>query len=225
MSRSHSNAVMLFARNPVPGKVKTRLQSGYDADTVCHLYEAFLEDARLQLTALDDSDAFVSIHSREGREYFDRFQDSGFRVVCQEGDDLGQRMRHAFTSRFKEGYERVVIIGSDSPTLPTEYLRKALATETDMVLGPSTDGGYYLIGMTRKVTEVFDGVEWGGERVLASTLEKIKQSGASLLLLEPWYDIDEPEDLQFLKTHLGLMAQAGLEGGAATRKAIRELNL
>ncbi len=225
MSRSHLNAVVLFARTPVPGQVKTRLQAGYDADTVCRLYEAFLEDARLQLTALDDTDSFVSIHSSEGQEYFDHFKNSGFRVVCQEGDDLGQRMRHAFASRFEEGYERVVIIGSDSPTLPTEYLRRALAAETDMVLGPSTDGGYYLIGMAGKVTEVFDGIEWGGGTVLASTLDKIKQSGASLFLLEPWYDIDEPEDLQFLKTHLGLMAQAGLEGGVATRKAIRELNL
>jgi rSAM/selenodomain-associated transferase 1 len=225
MSRSNSNAAILFARNPVPGEVKTRLQSEWDADTVCKVYEAFLEDARLQLLELKSADCFVSIHSEKGRSYFDSFSACGFRVIEQEGEDLGQRMQHAFTERFNEGYENVVIIGSDSPTLPVHYLEQALESKLDIVLGPSTDGGYYLIGMSGKVTEVFEGIDWGTDKVLSSTQDKIKQMGASLSLLPPWYDVDTPGDLRFLKTHLDLMGQSGLKGGSTTRRVIEELNL
>lgn len=225
MSRSNSNAAILFARNPVPGEVKTRLQSEWDADTVCKVYEAFLEDARLQLLGLQSTDCFVSIHSEQGRSYFDSFSACGFRVVEQEGADLGQRMRHAFAERFGEGYDSVVIIGSDSPTMPVHYLEQAFESKKDLVLGPSTDGGYYLIGMSGKVTEVFEGIDWGTDKVLSSTQEKIKKVGASLSLLPPWYDIDTPADLRFLKTHLGLMEQSGLKGGSTTRRVIEELNL
>lgn len=225
MSRSNRNAIIVFARNPVPGEVKTRLQSMWDAETVCRIYEAFLEDVRLQLMELDNVDCFVSIHSSQGAGYFDRFKSCGFCVVEQQGTDLGQRMLHVFAERFKEGYEHVVIIGSDSPTLPNDYLRQALESRSDLVLGPSTDGGYYLIGMSGKVTDVFEGIDWGTDRVLSSTLEKVRECGASLSTLPPWYDIDTPDDLRFLETHLGLMEHAGLLGGKVTRSVIQKLNL
>ncbi|QPJ62712.1 MAG: glycosyltransferase [Candidatus Nitronauta litoralis] len=225
MSRTNPKAIIIFARNPVPGEVKTRLQSKWDADTVCRIYEAFLEDARLQLMELENVDCFVSIHSSQGADYFDRFKSCGFNVVEQEGVDLGQRMHQAFAKRFSEGYENVVIIGSDSPTLPIEYLRTALESRSDLVLGPSTDGGYYLIGMSGNVTDVFEGVDWGTDRVLFSTLEKVKECGASLTLLPPWYDVDTPQDLLFLETHLGLMEHAGLKGGKTTKSVIEKLNL
>ncbi len=225
MNRSNSNAVILFARQPVPGQVKTRLQSEWPADTVCRIYEAFLEDARLQLLALEKTDCFVSIQSNFGKDYFEPFAAGGFRLIEQVGEDLGQRLQQAFAGRFEEGYERVVIIGSDSPTLPVDYIQQALQSATDLVLGPSTDGGYYLIGMAGQVTDVFAGIDWGTDRVLALTLEKVKQSRASLSLLPPWYDVDTPDDLRFLETHLGLMVEARLEGGVTTRKVIEELNL
>ena len=226
MTRTHSNAVVLFARNPVPGQVKTRLQSKLSPEEACALYRAFLDDARTQLLALSAADCFVAVHGGEGAgRAFEAFAEAGIQVVDQAGADLGERMAAVFSARFGEGYETVVIIGSDSPTLPVNYLEQALETRRDLVLGPSTDGGYYLIGMKDRVADVFQGIPWGTEKVLAETLARTVVAGTSVDLLAPWYDVDHPEDLDFLKTHLGWMRQAGLPGGDATRKAIEELNL
>ena len=133
-------------------------------------------------------------------------------------------MRSAFADRFEEGYKKVVIIGSDSPSLPGCYIDKAFAANKDLVLGPSTDGGYYLIAMTGKVFEVFAGVAWGTEKVLEETLKKVKDANISLELLPVWYDVDLPEDLAFLKTHLALIAHSGLGEGGNTKKFIDKLS-
>lgn len=226
MTRRHPNAVILFARHPVPGQVKTRLQSRISPEEACALYRAFLEDARGQLNALKDVDGFVAVHGGEGESgFFEPFVQSGVKVIGQEGADLGERMANVFSAKFNEGYEKVVVIGSDSPTMPAAYIEQALNTARDLVLGPSTDGGYYLIGMKEKVTDVFQGIHWGTEKVLAATLDKVNAASVSVDLLPPWYDVDHPEDLDFLKAHLGWMQQAGLTGGEATRRALQELNL
>ena len=133
-------------------------------------------------------------------------------------------MRSAFADRFKEGYEKVVIFGSDSPSLPESYINEAFTSEKDLVLGPSADGGYYLISMTGKVFEVFAGVSWGTENVLEETLKKVNDANISLGLLPLWYDVDLPEDLKFLKTHLALIAHSGLDEGGNTKKFIDELS-
>ena len=146
------------------------------------------------------------------------------KIFQQQGSDLGEKMRSAFADRFKEGYDKVVIIGSDSPSLPGCYIDKAFATSKDLVLGPSADGGYYLIAMSRKVFEVFGGVAWGTEKVLEETLKKVEDANISLELLPVWYDVDLPEDLKFLKTHLALIALSGLDESVNTKKFIDELS-
>ena len=120
----------------------------------------------------------------------------------------------------------MVIIGSDSPSLPVAYIRQAFTSERDVVLGPSADGGYFLIGMKGQLVNLFDGIAWGGDTVLAETRAKLEAiDGASLELLPVWYDVDRPEDLKFLQTHLQLMADAGQRGGASTRKFLSRLSI
>ena len=218
--------MILFAKDPVEGKVKTRLQTLLDAKTVCQLYLRILDDTIDRIGSVSDADLFVGIHPSNASGYFDRVALSNkMKIFNQEGVDLGQRMRHAFQQRFKEGYKKVVIVGADSPTLPLAYLEQALRTDRDVVIGPCTDGGYYLVGMSRCFTEIFESVPWGTDCVLSETLLRIREASAELELLSVWYDVDRPEDLQFLKTHLEFMVHAGLEKRSATLEFLNQLNL
>ena len=160
-------------------------------------------------------------------DYFDNVsRNYPIRLFVQEGINLGERMRQAFQDRFEEGYERVVIIGADSPTLPTAYIEQALQSKKEVVIGPSTDGGYYLIGMQGKMTDIFERVPWGTDRVLSETLNVLKEQQAEAELLPVWYDVDLPEDLRFLKTHLEWMVHAGLlQEGRATLEFLKQLHL
>ena len=144
-------------------------------------------------------------------------------VFIQEGKDLGDRMKNTFSERFTEGYERVVIIGADSPSLPSAYVKQAFDFKEDVVLGPSVDGGYYLIGMQRKFVNLFDGITWGSGNVLKETYSRLKSNGSTLGLLPVWYDVDRPDDLIFLKSHLELLASVSKKEGGLTRKFLSTL--
>ena len=156
--------------------------------------------------------------------FFNGIEDSDTRLFIQQGKDLGEKMRQAFVDRFSDGYKKVVIIGSDSPSLPVSYINQTLTSDKDLILGPSTDGGYYLIAMMGKVSEVFGGISWGTDQVLDETLYRVKKTGISLELLPVWYDVDIPEDLKFLKIHLNLIAQSGLCEDGKTRKILDEMS-
>jgi len=127
--------------------------------------------------------------------------------AVEEG--LGARMQDALRRRFEEGYHKVVILGADSPTLPSAFIEQALHSDREIVLGPSTDGGYYLVGMTGKVAPVFSQVDWGTDRVLSQTLQHLREANLQPKLLPVWYDVDRPEDVRFLKTHLEALRLAG----------------
>ena len=111
----------------------------------------------------------------------------------------------------------------ECPSLPAPYIRQALESAKDLAIGPSSDGGYYLIGMGEKRVDVFDGVAWGTESVLTQTLERVRRSGADVELLPLWYDVDRPEDLRFLKTHLEWMEHAGLGPSGPTGDFLKHL--
>ncbi len=227
MTQSAARALILFAKDPVEGQVKTRLSSLLDAQTILSLYRHFLRDSIEKVCSVAEVDRFIGIASDPKTDYFeDVSRGHPVQLFVQEGGNLGERMRRAFGDRFKEGYERVVIIGSDSPTLPTAYIEQALQSEQEVVIGPSTDGGYYLVGMREKVTDIFEGVPWGTDRVLSETLNVLKHQQAQAELLPVWYDVDLPEDLRFLKTHLEWMVHAGLlKEGQATLAFLNQLHL
>ena len=206
--------------------MKTRLNPFLDPQTIYDLYLCFLADSIDTLCLVESADRFVGIKPSNLSGYFDRLDPScAISVFVQEGQDLGERMQNAFASRFAEGYGKVVIIGADSPSLPTKYIHQAFASNRDVVLGPSVDGGYYLIGMCGNVVDLFEGVTWGGNTVLEQTRERLEGSGASLELLPTWYDVDRPEDLKFLKTHLELMAAASHGEGKSTREFLGQISL
>mgnify|MGYP003989712999 CR=1 FL=1 len=224
MENKKNKAVILFARDLILGQVKTRLSSLFDDETILRLYTCFVEDSLEKIRQVDNADCFVGISPSNISGFFNGIEDSDTRLFIQQGKDLGDKMRQAFVDRFSDGYKKVVIIGSDSPSLPVSYINQALNSDKDLMLGPSTDGGYYLIAMTGKVSEVFDGIAWGTEQVLDETLNRVKKAGVSLELLPVWYDVDFPEDLKFLKTHLELITQSGLCEVSKTKKILDEIS-
>ena len=224
MENKKNKAVILFARDLILGQVKTRLSSLFDDETILRLYTCFVEDSLEKIRQVDNADCFVGISPSNISGFFNGIEDSDTRLFIQQGKDLGDKMRQAFVDRFSDGYKKVVIIGSDSPSLPVSYINQALNSDKDLMLGPSTDGGYYLIAMTGKVSEVFDGIAWGTEQVLDETLNRVKKVGVSLELLPVWYDVDLPKDLKFLKTHLNLIAQSGLCDCSKTKKILDEMS-
>ena len=223
MEKTHDNALILFARDPILGKVKTRLSPFLEEGVILKLYTCFLRGSLDNIRQVENVDRFVGVAPSNESGFFIGTLGSDIRMFFQEGENLGDKMRRAIQDRFTEGYERVVIIGSDSPSLPASYIYRAVGSDKDMVLGPSTDGGYCLIGMRRKVVEVFKDVTWGTETVLQETYKHLLQNGASLELLPVWYDVDTPEDLKFFKTHLDLIEQAGLGVFSETGKLLNEI--
>ena len=226
MAKQNKNALVIFARDPVVGQVKTRLNPFLDLQTTCDLYTCFLSDSLDKICAVESTDCFVGIYPSSSSGYFEKLDPSlSINTFVQEGKDLGDRMKNTFSARFADGYEEVVIIGADSPSLPLVYIEQAFSSEKDVVLGPSIDGGYYLIGMRGNLTDVFDGIAWSGDRVLKDTFCKLESNDVSLELLPVWYDVDRSNDLIFLKTHLELMSAVGQNEGALTKKFLSELSL
>ena len=142
-----------------------------------------------------------------------------------QGDgDLGIRMARFLTTEHAAGAEAVVLVGADSPTLPVDYVERAFAEleRADVVLGPATDGGYYLLGCGRRVPPIFDGVRWGTSRVLADTMACLPADWR-LALLPPWYDVDTPDDWRMLCGHVSALRRAGLDPGVPfTEKLLQE---
>jgi len=120
----------------------------------------------------------------------------GVAEETQSGGDLGERMALAIQAKLRAGHKRVVILGSDSPTLPADHLTGAFEAlrRAEVVLGPAEDGGYYLIGMTRLHLEPFRGIRWGTRDVFPVTIRRLKESGVSFVEIGVWHDVDTPED-------------------------------
>ena len=226
MGSTEKKALVLFARDPALGQVKTRLQPLLGAETALALYTCFLRDSIDKISAVAGAELFVGVYPSASSAFFANLSTGkAVGIFTQEGSDLGARMQNAFLKFLGEGFAKVVIIGSDSPTLPVSYIEAAFASAKDVAVGPSYDGGYYLVGMNGKLTKIFSGVEWGTDRVLAQTLERLRFAGAGLELLPLWYDVDRPEDLRFLQIHLALLRQGRMAVPPATDKYLEGMDL
>jgi rSAM/selenodomain-associated transferase 1 len=186
----------LFAKQPVPGQVKTRLTPPLSAEQACQLYLAALREtvAQLRNTAVQ-----LIICYAGQREWF-RAAFPGLPLLAQVGDGLGARMSHAVQALFVAGAGPVLLAGSDSPDLPVSLLEEVLAKlpKTDIAVIPCHDGGYALIGMRQPTTELFNGIPWSSARVLAVTRQRCRQLGLRLYETAAWHDLDELEDLRRL---------------------------
>jgi rSAM/selenodomain-associated transferase 1 len=147
--------------------------------------------------------------------WFDPRVPACYALQPQVEGDLGERLRSFFVEEFDHGAGRVVVIGSDSPTLdPTIVISAFLCLEgRDVVLGPAADGGYYLVGARGGVPPIFEGISWGGPQVLIQTIDRLRDTRWSLALLPPWYDVDTPEAWTMLGGHLQALHRAGLDPG------------
>lgn len=187
--------IALFAREPVPGKVKTRLIPALGANKALAVYEQLL---RRQISVLQNQNLCRNSLWVEGDPRATVFQQSGLALFRQEGADLGQRMYHASVTILREE-TAIILIGSDCPDLDESYLAQALQalySGIKVVIGPATDGGYVLLGLRQTAPTLFAGVDWGSAQVLQQTLDRVRGLDLDYRLLTPLNDIDRPEDLQ-----------------------------
>lgn len=200
---------MLFARPPKAGYVKTRLSASIGEARAIELYMAFLKDSIELLHRVSPRGVRAGIAWAESPGPLPMLEDAlaGLDVLVQDGDDLGQRMSSCFADLLARGHDCVALIGTDTPSLPLAFLHQAfdLLKDRDLVFGPSTDGGYYLIGARSVVPEIFRGIEWGSNRVLEDTLKILKIFGLPRVLLPVWSDVDTVEDLEALRRSLATL--------------------
>lgn len=207
-----TEALILFTKAPRPGHVKTRLQPPLSPQAAADLYRAFVLDILSAAKALSGVTLIVACHPSRSDPFFSRLADQfGVELIDQEGEDLGLRMRRALESAGRRGFFRTVLIGTDSPTLPMTFVREAFnrLNKHELVLGPSRDGGYYLIGCRDRVPPLFENMPWGSEAVLTRTLERVNELKLDCGLLPLWYDVDTPADLRWLAAHLDLLERGG----------------
>ena len=189
----NKNLIIVFVRTPELGKVKTRLAKSIGDVSALTIYKLLLKHTE---TVLHDLSFDKVVYYSEKVEENDFWEARLFEKKLQKGADLGERMQHAFETAFEQGYQKVLIIGSDLFDLKSIHITTAFeALENhDLTIGPSLDGGYYLLGMKELYPAVFKNKKWGTDSILENTLKDLQQQNVKLL--EALNDIDTFEDLQ-----------------------------
>ena len=193
------NGLIVFAREPLPGTVKTRLASSIGHQRAAEIYENMLQEVLKTTRQLRDIDAVVYWACPEESLPIlaERYQCTSRR---QKQGDLGQRMQSAFEDMFADGCDTCCIIGSDAPDLPIAHVREAYRLlempHPDVIFGPSRDGGYYLLGLRQVCPLLFTNISWSSSAVLGQSLAAALAAGLSTTLLPEWQDIDTVEDLR-----------------------------
>jgi rSAM/selenodomain-associated transferase 1 len=198
-----ANALVILTKAPQPGQSKTRLVPPLSYAEGADLARALLLDQLQNIARFDGARLFIAFTPETAAGFFEGFIAQGFTCFAQRGQSLGERMSHAFEHLFASGFENIILIGSDLPTLSVKFFQQAYAElekSADVVLGPSADGGYYLIGMNRMITAIFDDIAWSSADVLCQTIQKLDDLGLKHELLSEWYDIDTAKDLERLRS-------------------------
>ncbi len=216
----------IFARSPQPGEVKTRLIPELGAEGACELYRAFLRDTFRRVGQLRSARVTV-FYDGTPSSISDLFTNT-YPLAEQSAGGLGDRLAAAFEHLLRgPGHtpRAAVIIGSDSPDLPMTYIKRAYTKlkHNDVVLGPASDGGYYLIGLKQHHPSLFEEIAWGGDKVFEQTVERTRQAGLTLSLLPLWYDVDTPDGLATLRRMTAARRVAGGVRLAATEPVIERL--
>lgn len=193
--------LIVFVKSPEAGRVKSRLAAHIGGQKARQLYMLFVEDL---LDSLDRRGFRLKIffYPPDHKNVLAKWLGRHRCYEPQQGGDLGERMKHAFEKCFSDGFEAVILVGGDIPDMTGEIVKEGFAAlkSSDAVIGPSHDGGYYLIGFRSGsfVPEVFTGISWGTDAVMKSTREILESKGLRLSFLPPWRDIDTNEDLTAL---------------------------
>jgi len=188
-----------MARVPSDRRGKSRLTRDLGGDHV-ELRRALLQDTLDAVHGVADVDLFVAFEPAHSMAEMRGLVGDAARLFPQQGETLGDRMRHAFDRLFADGYSAVVMIGSDLPSLPSSYVAQAFERVRDradaLVIGPATDGGYYLIGLRRPCPALFTSVAWGAADVLTTTTSIAEACGLTVSFISSWRDVDTVDDLR-----------------------------
>jgi rSAM/selenodomain-associated transferase 1 len=172
-----------------------------------------------------DADLFIAYTPSEASDFFAAMYPRES-LFSQQGSDLGGRMRHAFEELFARGFDWIVLVGGDLPVLPRNILLDAFNTlaerDSEIVLGPALDGGYYLVGMNRLISVIFTGIEWSRDDVLATTLRKLNSVNTRYKLLRSWYDVDTVADLRRVESDFSGTPPGTMEKTLRLLKKFRE---
>jgi uncharacterized protein len=191
----YKNALIIFVRNPVLGKVKTRLAATIGNEKALQVYIHLLQHTKsITQNLLATKFVFYADEINTNDIWND------YEKKLQSGNDLGKRMENAFTQLFSEGYKSVCIIGSDCYELTTEIIEEAFEklNSIDVVIGAAKDGGYYLLGMNNSTKKLFSNVEWSTAKVFSQTMQLINEQKLSRFTLPLLNDVDEEKDITFV---------------------------
>lgn len=230
-ANAEGSVVAIMARSPArPSAVKTRLAGAIpNTRARVDLYTAFIADQMRVCRSLSNITLRLAYTPEGSAKDFEPMGLSPEELVLQRGHDLATRERALFEDLFEEGFRRVVIIGSDLPSLPGRILEDAfrrLDRPRRVVLGPAEDGGYYLVGLSRdgataSVPDLFSNIRWSTTWTLSDTIAAAEQTRTIVELVEPWYDVDDQAGLQRLRDQLSSPAwAAAVPATAAVLKKI-----
>ncbi|NOZ69379.1 MAG: glycosyltransferase [Deferribacteres bacterium] len=204
-------ALITFVKAPVPGTVKTRLQADMGAGKTVEVYRAFVTEVISRCARLRGVDRFLGCAPSKNHAFLkDIAKTYDMSTFNQRGKTLGERIFNAFKHCAAKGYTHIVLIGSDSPSMPVDFIRKAFLKlqRNDFVIGPCFDQGLYLIGARKeKINAVFRNIRLDTGRDVSMILKGIKQTDIRLSMLPFWYDVDDINDFEFLRLHLEYLNQ------------------
>jgi rSAM/selenodomain-associated transferase 1 len=201
-----ANALAIMAKAPIAGTVKTRLQPFLSAEKAADLARALLLDQLHHLRAIETVDLYVAFTPLQEEALMKQLVPAPFQLFLQSEGDLGARMKNVFAQLFGKGHQAIVLIGADLMPVPLEYFAQAYdyldGPEPRVVLGPSQDGGYYLVGLNRPMPAMFENMTWSHDQVFTQTVTKLADLGIETRQLPICFDIDTPDDLQILMTRV-----------------------
>ena len=198
---TRTDALILLAKAPIPGQVKTRLCPPLTGKEAASLYACLLEDTAAEMARLRRVHLYLFFSPPGSEGFFRRDPFSVFEPIPQSGGNLGERMANAFRTAFGRGFARAVLVGADCPVLSAPLVRAAfreLSSSAGAVFGPSDDGGFYLIALSSNVPSLFRGVDWGTASVLSEVSLRCRAAGIPYALLPPGFDIDTVDDVTAL---------------------------
>jgi hypothetical protein len=201
-----------MAKEPAAGRTKTRLCPPLSPSDAARLYEALLHDTIALVARRPGVRLAVAVTPPSAVGVFRLRLPHDALLLPVEGQDIGACLSQATAHLFAAGFSRVMALNSDGPTLPGAYLGRAgaLLGCHDVVLGPSEDGGYYLVGLRHPAPGLFQGIAWSTSRVMAQTIDRAAALGLSVALLPPWYDVDTAADLTRLRAELDVLPSCRL---------------
>ena len=218
-----SAAIGIICKAPQPGRSKTRLAAAIGEAAASELSACFLRDVAASIEAVPEviGRRGYGVYAPAGTEHIMRqLLPAGFGLLLQAGDDLGHVLLGATRALLDSEHDCVLLVNGDSPTLPPRLLAQAIEALRKpgdrMVLGPASDGGYYLIGLKHPHQQLFRRIAWGTETVARSTCARAVEIGLATTLLPEWYDVDDAETLRWLVNELAGLSTRFRDGGVAS---------